>query len=121
MNRSRLYVLLGILLIAVVAFGAVGYSFLREPAAPSAPISSVPLDEEEAPDVTIVPPTAPPDEAAPTEAAAEATPEEEAPTAEAAAEEAEKNLLAAVAVAAEGPGERPVICDILTSPASALG
>ena len=37
-----------------------------------------------------------------------------------AAEQAEKNLLSSVTVADAAPGERPVICDILTGPASAM-
>ena len=39
----------------------------------------------------------------------------------AAAEQAEANLLAAVTIAAEGAAERPVVCDILTGPGSAMG
>ena len=40
---------------------------------------------------------------------------------EAAAEQAERNLLAAVTIGDAKPGKRPVICDILTGQASAMG
>jgi polyisoprenoid-binding protein YceI len=86
-NRNRLFLLIGVIGVGLLA--ALGYAFLREPAAPSAPIEAIPLDTpaEEAAAATTVPteaPTATDAPAAPTDAPAAADSAEPAaePTAE---------------------------------------